>query len=59
MASKNAIQRRVLLGMAGERQAGAPLCRQGCQDAAARRQRKEAELYALNKGVPVLPEKGE
>ena len=26
------------------------------QDAAARRQRKEAELNALNNGVPVLPE---
>ena len=28
------------------------------QDAAARRQRKEAELNALNNGVPVLPENG-
>jgi integrase/recombinase XerD len=28
------------------------------QDAAARRQRKEAELHALNNGVSVLPEKG-
>ena len=29
------------------------------QDAAARRQRKEAELNALNNGVSVLPENGE
>ena len=29
------------------------------QDAAARRQRKEAELHALNNGVPVLPEPGD
>ena len=29
------------------------------QDAAARRQRKEAELNALNNGVPVLPENGD
>jgi integrase len=29
------------------------------QDAAARRQRKEAELNALNNGVPVLPESGD
>jgi len=28
------------------------------QDAAARRQRKEAELRALNNGVPILPEPG-
>ena len=28
------------------------------QDAAARRRRKEAELNALNNGVPVLPENG-
>jgi integrase len=28
------------------------------QDAAARRHRKEAELHALNNGVPVLPENG-
>ena len=28
------------------------------QDAAARRQRKEAELHALNNGVSVLPDKG-
>lgn len=28
------------------------------QDAAARRQRKEAELHALNNGVPVLPDNG-
>ena len=28
------------------------------QDAAARRQRKEAELHALNNGVPVVPENG-
>ncbi|HVN22168.1 MAG TPA: tyrosine-type recombinase/integrase [Dongiaceae bacterium] len=29
------------------------------QDAAARRQRKEAELHALNNGVAVMPEKGD
>src|SRR5579864_3337183 len=29
------------------------------QDAAARRQRKEAELHALNNGVSVLPENGD
>ena len=29
------------------------------QDAAARRQRKEAELRALNNGVPILPEPGD
>jgi integrase/recombinase XerD len=29
------------------------------QDAAARRQRKEAELNALNNGVPILPENGD
>jgi len=29
------------------------------QDAAARRQRKEAELNALNNGVSVLPENGD
>jgi integrase/recombinase XerD len=29
------------------------------QDAAARRQRKEAELRALNSGVPILPESGD
>jgi len=29
------------------------------KDAAARRQRKEAELHALNNGIAVLPENGD
>jgi len=45
--------------MARERQANPPLRRQGRQDAAARRQRKEAELHAVNSGVVVLPENGD
>ena len=49
----------VLLGMARERQAHPTIRGERPQDAAARRQRKEAELNALNNGVSVLPENGD
>ena len=49
----------VLLRMARERQAHPTIRGERPQDAAARRQRKEAELNALNNGVSVLPENGD
>jgi len=44
--------------MARERPADTLSLGKDPQDAAARRQRKEAELNALNNGVPVLPDNG-